>query len=284
MTVWLNGALMGSGVPVIEPSDRGFLLADGLFETFLVAQGEPVFFEAHMDRLEKSAAELKLPLPFSRKKILKGMRALLAANDLAKEDRASLRLTLSRGPGARGIALPEEPRPTLLITCAPLGPAPAGVTAITASVRRNETSPASRMKTLAYLDNVLARQEANEKNAAEAIMLNTKGRLACGTIGNLFVWQGAALFTPDLSEGVLPGITRGKLLEIASQMGMTCHEAPLETQALQNSDGAFLTNSLVGIQRIRKIDGTALPDHPLTAELEGALRAALEKSKPAEAE
>lgn len=275
MTIWLNGALMGSGVPAIEPSDRGFLLADGLFETFLVRRGTPVFFEAHMDRLEGSAEEIGLPLPFSRKKILKGMTALIAANGLEAQDRASLRLTLSRGPGARGIALPEEPKPTLLMTCAALAPAPASITAITANIRRNETSPAARMKTLAYLDNVLARQEANGKGAAEAIMLNTKGRLACGTIGNLFLWQGAALFTPPVSEGVLPGIMRAKLLETAAAQGITAREAPLEPQTLKTCDGAFLTNSLACIQRIRKIDGTALPDHPQTAGLEAALEAAL---------
>lgn len=276
MTVWLNGALTGSGVPVIEPSDRGFLLADGLFETLLAREGRPLFFDAHLDRLERSAEELALPIPASRKKIRKGMSALLAANKL-DEGEASLRLTLTRGPGARGIALPEDPHPTLLITAAPLGKAPDTVTAITAAIRRNETSPAARMKTLAYLDNILARREANAKGAGEALMLNTKGRLACGTIGNLFLWKGAALFTPALDEGVLPGITRAQIIALAEEEGLTCREAPLEPDTLRGCDGAFLTNSLVGLQRIRKVDGEPLPDHALTGQLEAAYLALLEK-------
>ncbi len=231
MTVWLNGALTGSGMPVIEPSDRGFLLADGLFETLLAREGRPLFFDAHLDRLERSAEELALPIPASRKKI----------------------------------------------TAAPLGKAPDTVTAITAAIRRNETSPAARMKTLAYLDNILARREANAKGAGEALMLNTKGRLACGTIGNLFLWKGAALFTPALEEGVLPGITRAQIIALAEEEGLTCREAPLEPDTLRSCDGAFLTNSLVGLPRIRKVDGEALPDHALTGQLEAAYLALLEK-------
>jgi branched-chain amino acid aminotransferase len=153
---------------------------------------------------------------------------LLGANGLSD---AGVRLTLTRGPGPRGLAPPPETTPTLLIAAFALPPPAQPVRAtIAQGTRRNERSPLSRTKALGYLDAILALREANERQADEALLLNTRDRLACATAANLWAVRDGHLFTPPLDDGALPGITRGLLLEIASTLGMGTQEMPFAPQ------------------------------------------------------
>ncbi len=253
--VYLNGQLHPRAEARIDPTDRGLLLGDGLFETMRADRGRIFRLGAHLARLRSSAARLGMPLTLSDHELSAALQMTLSANELTSSD-AALRLTLTRGPGPRGLLPPPDPRPTLLITAShlpstPLPPATAHI----ASIRRNEHSPLSNLKTLNFLDNVLARQEAAAHGADEALLLNTAGHLAEASSANLFVVTDGILHTPSLTDGALPGITRAVVLEVAAELGLPAAETSLTPIDLARADEAFLTNSLMGIRALVKVRG-----------------------------
>lgn len=251
MTLWLNGTLVADGAARIDPADRGFTLGDGLFETLRVTDGAPRHLVRHLARLRAGAALLDLPLPWSDVELADAMAALLAAEGLAD---GSLRLTVTRGPAARGVLPPASPSPSLLITVGglpPDGPVRAVVSTVT---RRNEHSPLSRLKTLNYLDAILARQEAARRGADDALLLNGAGRLAEATAANLFLRCRDRLLTPPLAEGCLPGIGRALILETHP-----VEERPLTLADLPEADEAVLSNSL-GLRALVAVDGRPIGD------------------------
>jgi branched-chain amino acid aminotransferase len=271
--LYLDGRMVELAQARIDPRDRGFLLGDGLFETMRADRGRVPFLDRHLDRLEAGAAVLGIPLPRSRDAIAEACFEVLHANQLG-DSLAAVRLTLSRGPGPRGLAPPADPAPTLLVAAALMADAaPAPARAVMSSIRRNEHSPLSRTKSLNYLDNVLALREACERGANEAILCNTAGRLACASAANLFLVRDGALLTPGLDEGVLPGITRAVLLETARDLGIPAEQVVLPTSALERADEALLTNSLVGVRPVVEIDGERVGKGgpgPLTQRLQRA--------------
>ncbi len=273
MKLWLNGRIVAQGEAALDPTDRGLLLGDGLFETLRGDAGRLSDLDAHVARLKAAAAELQIPFPETD--IAAAAGEILAANDLAHSE-AAVRITLTRGPGPRGLLPPDEPAPTLMIAAAPWAPPPREpARAILASTRRNEHSPLSRLKTLNYLDNVLARMQAAEQGADEALLCNGAGRLACASAANVFVVRGRSLLTPPLSEGVLPGITRAQVLALAPQLELTAIEVPLEPDQLAGADEAFLTNSLIGVRALATLDGRPIGDGaagPVTRQIEEALK------------
>lgn len=270
MKIWLNGKIMEAEVARIDPADRGFLLGDGLFETMLARNGHVSFFDEHLLRLVSGADVMGIDMPFGPVRLRDACHDLLEANGLGKTPRASLRLTLTRGPGPRGLAFPAETAPTVLVTCAAAPPPPARLNAIIATPRRNAWSLSARMKALPYLDNVLAKEEARTKGADEALMLETGGNLACASAANLFIWEGERLVTPSEHCGILPGITRAALLELAPDMGIEVSEEEIAPDRLGQASGAFVTNCLIGLVPLLRIDGRDIPAHPMTARLAAA--------------
>jgi branched-chain amino acid aminotransferase len=258
--VWLNGRLTDGPIS-LDPSDRGLLLGDGVFETLAVFNGKPAYLKAHLDRLEQGAKTLAIAV--SREVIENGAAELLAGH---RGENGILRLTVTRGPAPRGLAA-SSPHPTVLITLSPWpkGALHAPVRLVTSSLRRNEHSPASRLKTLSYVDNILAAREASLAGADDALLLNTAGRIACSTISNLFAIRGSTLVTPPVTEGVLPGIIRARLLTLAGKIGLDAQEVPLNAAELLAADGGFLTNSLRLIRPVAAVDGETLS--PITADL-----------------
>ncbi|MDA8231009.1 MAG: aminotransferase class IV [Magnetospirillum sp.] len=246
MTVWLNGALAGAEAR-IDPADRGFTLGDGVFETIRVQGGVPRHLGRHLERLRAGTERLGFRVGYDDAALADGMLALLAAEGLTD---AALRLTVTRGPAPRGLLPPAHPTPTVLMGAAPLPALPAELRAVIAAVtRRNEHSPLARIKALGYLDNILARQEAAERGADDAILLNTAGRVAETTIANLFVRLGDTVATPPVEEGALPGIARGRVL---AALGVA--ERPLAAADLAAADEIVLTNSL-GLRAVVVLDG-----------------------------
>ena len=226
--------------------DRGLTLGDGLFETVLADRGRLVAFDEHVARLVRGCGGLGLPAP-DRAVLRAASDSALAAAGLERE-RAAVRRTWTAGSGGRGLDRPAMPQPRLIVTAAP-APAPPGPVALAlAGVRRNQASPSSRLKTLAYLDNVLARREAIAAGADEAVMLNTAGELACAAAANLFWVSEGRLYTPALRCGVLDGIVRASVLRQAGLMGVTVVQAHEGPAALAGADAAFITNSLIGVR------------------------------------
>lgn len=272
--IFLNGRLLRPEDARLDPADRGLLLGDGVFETLRSYRGQVPWLDRHLARLAAGAATLGIPLPAVD--LAQAVAQTLAANGLAT-DGAALRITLTRGPGPRGLLPPVTPAPTLLIVAQALSEAPdSGARAILATARRNEHSPLANLKSLNYLDNVLARREAAAGGADDALLLNTAGRLASASAANLFVVRQRTLITPPPTEGILPGVTRAAILEIAPDLGASAVEAPLEPAILGEAQEAFLTNSLIEVRPLIAVDGRPIGDGtlgPLTRRLRDAYRA-----------
>ena len=252
MKISLNGVLTDADTARIDPTDRGFTLGDGLFETIAVRKGVPRHLKAHVARLRSGAEMLGIPLKSDERHIGGLIDAVVTANDLTE---AVVRLTFTRGPGVRGLASPQRPTPTLLITASPPPPPaePAKVI-IAKSTRRNEHSPLSRIKHLNYLDNILARREAEAAGADDAILLNTAGRIAESTVANVFVLVDGFLLTPPVGDGALPGVMRGEAIKLAH-----AEEKPLSLEMLMRASEVFLTNAL-GLRPVTHIDSQAVGD------------------------
>ncbi|HEY4125119.1 MAG TPA: aminotransferase class IV, partial [Rhizomicrobium sp.] len=235
MIMWLNGKLTANDAARIDPADRGFTLGDGLFETFVARDGKIPHLAAHLERLRQGCTVLRMTYPVAD--IAAAANDLLQANALTD---AVIRLTYSRGPAPRGVLPPTETHPTLLITAAPI-PAPlTPARCIVASVtRRNEYSPLCRIKSLNYLDAILARQEAHTHAADEAILLNTQGRVTETTVANLFIVKVGQVLTPPLKDGCLPGVMRAAVIALGG-----VKEQSLGVEDLASADEIFLSNSL----------------------------------------
>lgn len=248
MKLWLGTGLVPQDGAAISPLDRGFTLGDGLFETLRVASGRVLRVEAHLARLGAGARVLGLPLPTLD--LAAAIEATAAANALAD---GALRLTLTRGVGPRGVLPPADPVPTLVITAAPLPPpAPPARLVIVDGTRRNERSPLAQVKSLNYLDNILARQEAAARGADDGVLLNTRDAVAETSIANLFAVIDGALVTPPRAAGVLPGIMRAEVLAHGAV------ERLLTTADLMRADEIFLTSAL-GIRSVAALEGRDLP-------------------------
>jgi branched-subunit amino acid aminotransferase/4-amino-4-deoxychorismate lyase len=241
---------------IIPADDRGFTLGDGLFETLLWEDGELAFWPEHFARLERGCATLGLPAPEEAA----ALEAVLAAAESLGETRGAVRLTLTAGSGGRGLDRPAKPGVRLVATAAPaaltIGPA----SLVTSTIRRNGGSPASRLKTLSYMDNVLARREAIAGGADEALMLNTDGDVACAAAANLFWLKDGVLHTPALDCGVLDGVIRGRLLVRSS---VPVREVRMGLQEVRTADAVYLTNSLIGLRPVSRLDGRDLPQQPV---------------------
>lgn len=268
--MWLDGRLVAASQARIDPSDRGLLLGDGLFETMRAERGGVPLLERHLARLRTGAALLGIDVPATDAELAAAACRLLAASGL---EAAALRLTLTRGPGPRGLLPSHDASPTLLLAAFPL-PAPADpVRVATATItRRNERSPLARIKTLSYLDNLLALREVRAAGADEALLLNTAGRVAGAATANLFLNQGGRLLTPPVAEGALPGITRALIQELARAAGLETVELPVTMECLARVEGGFLTSSLAGPRAIASIDGRPLPQPAALSELQAGWR------------
>lgn len=252
MAVWCNGAI-ASETLIIDPSDRGFTLGDGIFETIKWSDGHARWQDRHFMRLRASAEFLAIPLHWSDAQLGDAIAAVVRAEGL---DAAAVRLTLTRGPAPRGILPPANPRPTVVVTAGPLPPLKPVTAIIATQVRRNEHSMLSRIKSLCYADNILACREAADKGADQALLLNTAGRIAEAAIANLFIRHGNDLITPPLSEGALPGVMRGVLMDNCRVI-----ERSITPQMLTDAEYAFLSSS-IGLRLLTHVDGARLSENP----------------------
>ena len=244
---------------MITVDDRGFTLGDGLFETVLVVGGKPVNWEAHMERLHRGCEALGLPKPAPIDCLSAAEYAIEAAGPLRI---AAVRVSLTAGSAGRGLDRPETPGRHLMAKAFPLPVSGRPVRLLTSPIRRNEGSPTSRLKSLSYLDNVLARREVQLRGGDEALMLNNRGELACAAAANLFWVEGRELFTPSLDCGVLDGTVRAALLARAG-----AREVRAGPETFLAADAVFLTNSLIGVAPVQSLDGRDFEPHPRLAEL-----------------
>jgi len=252
MSYLLNGTLHPDDAPAISARDRGLTLGDGVFETIAVREGGPVRLARHLERLHDGLRTLEIAGAPDRETLAADIARLLAAQEVG---RGVLRLTVTRGPAGRGLSTQGCGPPSVLITASPMQPPrePLSLT-VAKSVRRNEFSPASRIKSLSYLDNVLAYREAEQRGHDDALLCNSAGFVAETAIANIFAIINGELVTPPVAEGALPGIAREVVME-----SFPVTTAPLSLAELLAAEEAFVTNSLC-VRRVRGIDGEPIGD------------------------
>lgn len=257
----VNGKIVPLEGAHLNARDRGFMLGDGLFETIRVRNRQAVRYHYHVERLRAGAAVLGLPLPWQDGTLLTMIGRTLKVGAL---DEAVVRLTVSRGVAqGRGLLPEPDAAPTLVIHAAPYAGYAAdlyerGMRAVIASAtRRNEHSPLAGVKSLNYLDNILARREAAAQGADEALVLDTAGHLAGASAANFFAIVAGRVVTPPRSCGALPGTVRRAVLDA---LGAQVEERAVTPSELLAADEAFLTNALMGIMPLTVVDGQTIGD------------------------
>ncbi len=281
MWSWFNDDLVPVEQARVSVLDRGFLYGDAIFDTMAAYDGAIFRLATHLDRLETSADLLGLTVPVGRTELEHRLYACLEKN--GRRD-AILRLTLTRGRGARGLATDGCTDPTLVILCYPPKLYPprmieTGARLIVSSIQRipAEALPAIA-KTANYLNNILAYREAAEKGADEALMLTTTGDVAEGSVSNIFLVSDGALRTPSPDCGVMPGITRTAVIDVARGAGIPVREERIAASELYRADEIFYTNTTATVMPVGRIDARGLPaPGPITRRLRAGLLDAIER-------
>lgn len=271
MWVYLNDRIVQAEQARVSVFDRGFLYGDGVFETVRIHDGRPVWLDRHLARLADSCKQIGLPLPD------KPWPAIFQkVIDKNRVDHAAVRLTLSRGtmfPSPLSAFSEKEGEgrgeggetPTVVLFHRPLPPVTPsqrrkGIRLTLTAIRRlSPRSHPTQAKTLNYLNNLLAKQEAAERGAFDGLMVTTDGYVAECSMSNVFFIQDRTLYTPSLACGVLPGITRGVVLEMAPPLGLEIREGRYRPAFLYEADECFLTGSGIGILPVQAIDGHLFP-------------------------
>jgi aminodeoxychorismate lyase len=270
MIVFLNDRFVPDAEATVSVFDRSFLLGDGLFETVRIVNGRAFRWGAHMDRLEEGAAFLKIRLPYTRSELVNFLAGLVSLNGMPE---AILRLTLSRGPGARGYSPAGANTPNLVMALHPAPAAAEGWRVRISGFRLPAADPLARYKTCNKLVQILARAEAESAGADEAVMLNTDGFVIEAASSNLFWVENGTVGTPPLTDGVLPGVTRAVVCELCRRLGIASRETSVRPADLLQMQAAFITQSIHGIIRIREIDGAGIMNSPIVARLREAYAA-----------
>jgi len=260
--VFLNGQFVPGEQAVIPINDRGFLLGDGLFETMRVVRGRLFRFAQHVDRLSRGADFLKIKLPFTPEELEWFAGRLIELNQMPE---AILRLTLTRGLGGRGYRPTGDEKPTLVMTLHPAPPPenPVKWSLVISSFRIAAADPLTAFKTTSKIMHVMARAEAVERGADEALLLNTNGEVAETASGNLFWIHDNVICTAPAECGALPGVTRAVVLEICRQLELPVEERVIQPESLKNAEGLFLTQSALGLVPMATFDGKVIAPSPL---------------------
>ena len=255
--IYLNGTLVPAQEAKISPFDRGFLYGYGLFETMRSYKGRVFRLERHLARLRHSAAMLALASELEAYDLEQAIYKTLEVNRLKD---ARIRLTVSAGLGERGLAPPNLGPITVMVFAQKLDLPPPqvyrkGISAAIVSTRRNSLSPLSQIKATNYLDSFVALSQAVASGAEEAILLNERGFIAECSTSNIFLVAEGILATPSLESGILPGITREAILELARDLGIEAVEREIPEADLFQAEEAFLTTSVREIVPITSVNG-----------------------------
>ncbi len=291
--VYVSGDFVPRKEARISALDAGVLLGAGLFETLRTYAGKPFRLGAHLARLRASGEFFRIFVRETDAEITATVARLLEANGVPD---ARVRLTATRGPLAlrgpqgdpeqgRRVAAAvdddEAPPATLIITAGPMTPYPAelyekGATVVVSDIRVSPDDPTVYHKTTGYLRNLLALRDAHRARATEALIFNTKGRLAEGSLSNAFIVSGGRLLTPPVEEGLLAGITRAAMLELAAEAGVPAEQEPLSAREVLDADEMFLTNSILELLPVGRVERKEIGDGrpgPVTKQLASAYRA-----------
>jgi len=258
MLIYLNGKLVPKEEAKVSVFDHGFLYGDGVFEGIRIYNGRIFKLKEHIERLYASAHAIDLKPPLTQEELLQATVETVRANNLRD---GYIRIVISRGEGDLGLDPKKCPNPTVVIIADKIAIYPEevykkGMKIITVSTRRNSPQALNpNIKSLNYLNNILAKIEANRANVPEAIMLSIEGYVAEATGDNIFIVKNKTLITPPLHLGVLPGITRQTVIELAKERGIITEEKPFTLYDVYTADECFLTGTAAEIVPVVEVDG-----------------------------
>ncbi len=273
MKIYISGKLLDAEDAKISVFDHGLLYGDGVFEGLRCYGGKVFRLEKHFDRLWESARAIWLEIPLSREALAKAVNETVAANSLRD---GYVRLVVTRGAGTLGLDPNRTSNPQVIVIADKITMYPEeyyrnGLEIVTASTIRNHAAALSpRIKSLNYLNNILAKIEGLKAGCIEALMLNTKGEVAECTGDNIFIMRHGVLMTPPLDAGILEGITRDAVMELARAMGQEVREVALTRHDVYVADECFLTGSAAEVIPVVKLDDRKIGDGkpgPMTRQL-----------------
>jgi branched-chain amino acid aminotransferase len=271
--IWINGKLFDKADAKVSVYDHGLLYGDGVFEGIRIYAGKVFRLREHIDRLYESALAIHLEIPMSREAMADAVVATVKAND---KHEGYIRLVITRGPGTLGIdpRRCDEPQVIIIVDDISLYPAEVyerGMEVITASIIRNHPNALNpRIKSLNYLNNILAKMEATRAGCQEAVMLNHVGEVSECTGDNIFIVKRGVLKTPPATAGILEGVTRSAVIELARAAKIPLEETSISRHDLYIADEFFLTGTAAEVVPVVKCDdrviGTGKPG-PITRQL-----------------
>ncbi len=262
---WLNGRITSAAEALLPLTDHGLLYGDGVFEGIRFYNRTPFRLHAHLQRLTLSARALMLTLPFDLETMTAAVNEVI---DAFNDTDGYIRLVATRGCGGLGLDPSHCEQSNLFLIADRMAltnekQRQSGIKLITASTRRpGPTVLDPRIKSLNYLNNILAKLEARQAGADEALLLNDRGYVTEGTAENIFIARDGRLLTPPVSDGALDGITRGILLELCQQSGLEAQERSLTPYDVQTADACFLCGTGAEIIPVCSVDGRSLPHCP----------------------
>lgn len=273
LKVWIDGKFYDQADAKIGVYDHGLLYGDGVFEGIRVYNGKIFEADAHLSRLFDSAKAVRLVIPYTANQLKSAIEETFRLNQFTD---CYVRLVVTRGVGYLGLNPNKCPKPSVFIITDTIELYPRemyekGMAVITASVIRNHPNAISpRVKSLNYLNNILAKIEAADANVSEAVMLNHEGNVAECTADNIFIAKAGTVYTPAPHDGILEGITRKVILELCGKLGIPRFEKTLQRHDLYVADEFFLTGSGAEVIPVTKIDRRIIGDGtpgPLTRRL-----------------
>ncbi len=273
LQIYIAGELVDKEDAKISVFDHGFLYGDGVFEGIRVYGGKAFLLDQHITRLYESALAIRLEIPLSKPEMEEAVNKTVAANDIRE---GYVRLVVSRGAGSLGLDIRRTSNPQVIIIADTITLYPPemyrdGLKVITASTISNHPAALSpRIKSLNYLNNILAKIEATDTGCIEALMLNAQGHVAECTGDNIFIVKNGVLRTPSPAAGILEGITREAVIGLAQQAGLTVEEVTLVKHDIYIADECFLTGTAAEVIPVVSLDGRTIGEGkpgPVTKDL-----------------
>ena len=262
---WMNGEIIPPEQAVVSVFDHGLLYGDGIFEGIRFYHHKAFRLSEHLKRLQDSAAVLNIAIPYSEAALTQAVEDLVVK---AGNKEGYIRLIVTRGVGSLGIDPSTCSQPTVVMMTSALSIVSAekrqqGLNVMIAGLRRMPVDVLDpRVKSLNYLNNVMAKMQANAAGMDEAILLNAAGNIAEGSADNVFLVKDGSLYTPDVSCGALEGITRNVVMAIARDSGITVIKSKLTPYDLYTADECFLTGTGVELLPVAEVDGRKMKSCP----------------------
>jgi len=273
LKIYISGKLYDKADAKISVYDHGLLYGDGVFEGIRAYSGRIFRLKQHVDRLYESAQSIHLQIPMTREAMAQAISETVAANRLSD---AYVRAVVTRGAGSLGLDPRKTTDPQIIIIADAISLYPPelyehGLKIITAGTQRNHPSALNpRIKSLNYLNNILAKIEGTNAGCLEALMLNHKGEVAECTGDNIFIVRHGELHTPGIDAGILEGITRDAVIELAREAGITVVERSMDRHDIYTADECFLTGTAAEVIPVVECDGRAIGEGkpgPVTLDL-----------------